>query len=105
MLTAAVAQVKGSRLVLLREFLRNTAVEVNYSGSSVVQTTSGLPEGGMIGTLCYPLLPRLLDLMLDDAGAGIGVGIPAGAQESLSGLDALDPSHASQFAEADARSN
>ena len=50
------AQVTGSRIVLLKEFLRHTSVEVSYSGQSRVTTTSGLPEGGMLGPLCYPLL-------------------------------------------------
>ena len=59
-LAALEAQVSGSRLVLLQEFLKNTAVEVSCSGRSVVPTDSGLPEGGMLGPLCYPLLPSLL---------------------------------------------
>ena len=37
-------QVVGSKLVLLKEFLRHTAVEISYSGRSVVHTASGLPE-------------------------------------------------------------
>jgi hypothetical protein len=101
-LAALHAQVTGSRLVLLREFLRNTAVEVTCSGDSILDIHSGIPEGGMLGPLLYPLLPALLDRMLHCAGAGIGLDIPAELLLRLADLDPLDPSCAEQLWQADA---
>lgn len=92
------AQVKGSRLILLKEFLRNTAVEISCSGRSIVTTDSGLPEGGMLGPLSYPLLPLLLDRSLLAAGAGIGVDVPVQRHQELARLDAMCPSSAPQLA-------
>ena len=83
------AQVMGSRLLLLKEFLRHTAVEVSYSGRSILDTSAGLPEGGMLGPLCYPLVPLLLDKALAAAGAGVGVDIPAQSFCGHGGLNAL----------------
>ena len=50
-LAAVSGSVVGSNLVLLKAFLQNNAVEVTCSGQSVVQTESGIPEGGMLGLL------------------------------------------------------
>ena len=94
MLARAEAGIQGSRLVLLSEFLKHTAVEVSYIDRSVVSTESGLPEGGMLGPICYPLLPRLLDKSLAAAGAGVGVTVPQGRRSDLARLHALDPGSA-----------
>jgi len=96
------AQVQGSRLLLLREFLKHTTEEVSYSGRSVVTTDSGLPEGGMLGPLCYPLLPRVLDKSLQAAGMGIGVGVPVGKRARLVECNVFDTGSAAILAELDA---
>ena len=92
------ANVTGSRLMLLKAFLRHTAVEVSYSGRSVLETGSGLPEGGLLGPLCYPLLPLLLDKSLAAAGAGVGVDVSV---EQVLGLSALSPESAPALAASD----
>ena len=74
---------------LLKEFRRHTAVEVCYSGQSIVFTDNGLPEGGMLGPLLYGLLPALLDKTLQAVGAGIGVTIDEQRVRGAS-IDALD---------------
>ena len=96
------AGVRGSRLVLLKEFLRYTAVEVSYSGTSTVQTHSGLPEGGMLGPLCYPLLPMMLDRCSAAAGAGISADAGSATQADLSGFNALDPGSTTALGQIDA---
>ena len=96
------AGVRGSRLVLLKEFLRYTTVEVSYSGTSTVQTHSGLPEGGMLGPLCYPLLPMMLDRCLAAAGAGISADAGSATQADLSGFNALDPGSTTALGQIDA---
>ena len=96
------AGINGSLLVLLREFLKHTAVEVAYSGKSTVPTVSGLPEGGMLGPLCYPLLPRLLDKSLAAAGAGIAVSVAPSQYEQMEGLSATDRQSAVQLTRIDA---
>ena len=52
-LAALAAHVVGSQLVLLKEFLRNTSIEVTCSGESIFDINSGIPEGGMLGPLLY----------------------------------------------------
>ena len=96
------AQVSGPRLVLLAAFLRNTAVEVSYSGCPVVETESGLPEGGMLGPLCYPLLPQLLDKSLAAAEAGVAVHIPRERWGEFAGSNAIKEGSASILARLDA---
>ena len=103
-LAALAAHVVGSQLVLLKEFLRNTSLEVTCGGESIVDIHSGIPEGGMLGPLLYPLLPNMLDKMLHAAGAGIGIGTPAASLAELVRHDALDPASAAVFAKADAAS-
>ena len=83
------AHVTGSRTMVMKEFLRHTVVELSYSGCSRVPMASGLPEGGMLGPLFYPLLPRLLDKALAAAGAGIGVDIPSSRLLEFGALNAL----------------
>ena len=62
---------------------------ISYSGCSVVDTDSGLPEGGMMGPLCYPLLPRVLDKRLAALRLGIGIDIPQQYWHMLMGHNAL----------------
>ena len=66
-----------------------------------MSTESGLPEGGLLGPLCYPLLPRMLDKCLAAAGAGVGVDIPSHRQQELAGLCALSPVSAQHSAALD----
>ena len=101
-LASVSAGIQGTELVLLREFLRHTSVEVSYSGSSVVEMDSGLPEGGMLGPLCYPLVPSLLDKMLSGAGCGLGVDVPIHALYSQAGTNILDPSSADTISRTEA---
>jgi hypothetical protein len=96
------AKIQGSRLVLMRELLRNTAVEVSCSGNSVVDTWSGLPESGLLGPVGYPLLPRLLDKSLEAAGAGIAVDVHPNIHESVRGQEALRPTSAAALSAIDA---
>ena len=46
----------------------------------------------MLGPLCYPLLPALLDHMLTSAGCGIGIDVPVESLRQLQGVDILDDS-------------
>ena len=94
-LAAVAAGVQGTELVLLREFLRFTAVEISYSGSSVVETSGGLPEGGMLGPLCYPLVPAMLSKLLQDNDCGIGVDVASSTLYSSCGKDILSAGDAS----------
>ena len=59
-LASVSAGIQGTELVLLREFLRHTAVEVGCSGSSVVDTVSGLPKEGCWGLYAIPWSPACL---------------------------------------------
>ena len=101
-LAAVSGSVVGSKLILLREFFRFTAMEVTCSGSSVLELHSGLPEGGLLGPLLYPLLPAVLDRMLASARMGIGFDIDADAFSRIASLDPLDFSAAQLYSSADA---
>ena len=96
------AQVMGSRLVLLQQFFKHTAVQVTYSGNSVVETDSGLPEWGMLGPLLYPLVPRLLDKRLAALNLGVGVDIPHDQWHALLGLNAVSSTSAAALSSLDA---
>ena len=69
----------GSRLVLFKELLEHSSVEVTAARSSVVQKMEGLGEGGMLGPLEYPLVPAVLSGALEKSGVGIGVAPPVEA--------------------------
>ena len=53
-LAAASANVVGSKLILLRELLRHTSIQVTCSGSSLLDISSGIPEGGLWVLCCIP---------------------------------------------------
>ena len=89
--------------MLFKELMESSAVEVTCSGTSHVETVSGLGEDGMLGPLEYPLIPAVLSDSLANAKTGVGVAAEEGVLASLEGKDPLAEEDTHFFEEADAR--
>ena len=59
----------------------------------------------MLGPLCYPLLPALLDQMLLSAGCGIGLDVPVETMYQLSGVDILDEANTGKIMAAESQAS
>jgi hypothetical protein len=96
---------EGSRLVLFAELLENSSVQVTNSGQSLVNTPSGLGEGGVLGPLDYPLIPAVLSDALDEQDLGVGADITEEDATLMAKLDPFREEHGGQFAEIDRRAS
>lgn len=84
---------------MLNELIRDTTVVLTSAGGENVNPTSGFPEGGMMGPLCYPLLPNMLVKLLEKANAGVGTSTPPAAKHVMANLNPCSASDAAKFAE------
>ena len=66
-------QVQGGAFHLLSDILRLDVTLVPLSGMSIVFIIQGLPEGGVLGPILYPLIPDSLVRTLRSAGGGISI--------------------------------
>ena len=103
--TTKLRALTGSRLILFAELLEHAAVEVTNSGASVVETPSGLGEGGVLGPADYPLIPAVLSDALQEEGLGVGVGIPEEGRHRLTQLDLFREEHAGMLTAADEKTS
>ena len=67
-------RIRDGALALLGSILDHDSVCIWLSGDSVVTVTQGIPEGGCIGPMAYPLIPDSLLRLLQQEKVGIGVG-------------------------------
>lgn len=68
-------RVRGGSLAALGDILSSDVVCVWLSGSSTVTVTQGIPEGGCLGPLLYPLSPDSLMRQLSEENCGYGIGV------------------------------
>ena len=76
LLAANCPNLTGGQLHLLGDMLSLDVVLVRLGGESPVIVKQGLPEGGCLGPLLYPLLPDSLIRVLWNHRCGLGFGLP-----------------------------
>ena len=70
-----VPQIRGGAYAELESILAQDDVHVWLSGISQILVSQGIPEGGCLGPLFYPLTPNSLMSALAEAGCGFGLGV------------------------------
>ena len=73
MLSSTGPKLRGGGFHLLGHILALDVGVVTMSGCSVVPIRQGLPEGGSLGPVLYPLVPNSLAISLKEAGCGVAV--------------------------------
>ena len=68
-----ISGVRDGSFLLLDSFLGHDSIVVRQGGHSVIIVEEGLPEGGTLGPLTYPLVPDSLARRLSDANCGVGM--------------------------------
>ena len=77
-LAAECPLLSGGALHLLGDILDSDSVSVGFGGFSVVPVLEGLPEGGCLGPLLYPLIPNSLTRVLlhEKCGVALDAALP-----------------------------
>ena len=75
--------VRDGAFALLRSILEEDCVHINHNGCAVVWVQQGVPEGGSMGPLAFPLYMEGLtrELLAADLGVGIGARVPEAWRE------------------------
>ena len=74
-ITSEGPRIHDGTFALLAEMMEPETVHIWLSGISCCEVTTGIPEGGTIGTTMYVLLPDSLVRHLEAEGHGVGLGM------------------------------
>ena len=67
------ARIRDGMLSLVSKILQRDHIHININGCSTTEVHDGLPEGGAMGPLLFPLHVESLTRALLDAGLGVGI--------------------------------